>query len=62
MPISFGHSVMIITVVAVCTYFTRAAALSSKAGRVHPYRYNSFEHCSSGFSKDGCERGLHQPI
>ncbi len=33
MPISFGHSVMIITVVAVCTYFTRAAAFVLFGGK-----------------------------
>ena len=33
MPISFGHSVMIIAVVAVCTYFTRAAAFVLFGGK-----------------------------
>lgn len=33
MPISFGHSVMIIAVVAVCTYFTRAAAFALFGGK-----------------------------
>lgn len=33
MPISFGHSVMIITVVVVCTYFTRAAAFVLFGGK-----------------------------
>lgn len=33
MPISFGHSVMIIVVVSICTYFTRAAAFLLLGGK-----------------------------